>query len=741
VSKRVSSLASLESGPETLRGTITRLFTANPSFSAGKLDSQDRATPVSFTAPVMLVEGARINITGTWHQDPKYGMQFKGKSVEYDMNMDVHGLARWLEKSTVLKGIGNARAQRIAKTYGEKFDEVITSEGGPERVAEETKINLETILTLRNFWIDHQEDYKLNTWLASLGLSMNEIEKIREKYGHNAFGVLQANPYLLMDEIEGFGFKKTDAIARKTGIPKNSDSRIRHGILAAIKESLDTVGSTYLEFSELIITAHRLLELDSLDAKDIIEQAVRQLIDNRDLSVQSLGDGELAVMLPWVRAAEEYIAERLMNPPELTNITPPARHFLDHNALGLNADQQTAFRSVVENSISLVSGGAGVGKTYWARAIVVFFVEILHKKVVLCAPTGKAARRLSESTGHSASTIHIALGYNPFEGFRYNEDNPVDADIIIVDEVSMLDSLLAHSLLKAIDPIRTRIVFIGDHHQLPPVGAGNLLRDLIQTKAIPTTILTECLRQKGTLEGNCSAILEGRLEKTPKAGEGDAGSWQLVSSPQEQLDCFLLVSHMAEQIIRNHPNFNIIDDFQILTPQNKGVTGVNSLNAEIQRKVQRIKYGVEVEPTGERKRPKFYKHDKVLQVKNDYKLDIRNGDIGQIKEILDDGSVVVDFVGYGELITIPPEKLKNLTLAYAMTIHKSQGSEFKFVVAIIHKASSYMNHRGLVYTACTRASKKLILCGDSWGLHAAVKKVMVDSRKTWLSVALKRKAA
>ena len=736
-----SSSAALAIAPETLKGTIVRLFTANPSFSAGKLDSQDRVSPISFTAPVMLVEGARISIIGTWHQDPKYGMQFKGKSIEYDMNMDVAGLAQWLAKSPVLKGIGNARARRIAEMYGEDFDAIIMDEDGPERISEETKIKLETVLTLRNFWVDHQEHHKLITWLAGFGLSINEIEKIREKYGDSAFAVLQRDPYILMDEIDGFGFKKTDAIAQKIGVPKDSDSRIRHGILAAIKESLDTVGSTYLEFSELVITAHRLLELDDLDARDTIERAVRQLIDNGDLEVQSLGNGELAVMLPWVREAEEYIAKRLTSPCCLTGYRGEAQDFLRENEYNLTEGQQIAFMGVAENDISLISGGAGVGKTHETKAIVAFFTLSLDKKAVLCAPTGKAARRLAECSGHKASTIHIALGYNPLEGFRYNEDNHIDADIVIVDETSMLDSLLAHSLMKAIDPSRTRLVFIGDHHQLPPVGAGNLLRDLIQTKAIPTTILTECLRQKGTLEGNCSAILEGRLEKTPKAGEGDAGSWQLISTLQEQLECLLFATNVSEQIIRNYPDFNIVDDFQILTTQHKSAIGVISLNTEIQRLVQRIKYGVEVEPTGERKRPKLYKYDKILQIKNDYKLDIRNGDIGQIKEILADGSVVVDFVGYGELITVPPEKLKNLTLAYAMTIHKSQGSEFKFVVAIIHKASAYMNHRGLLYTACTRASKKLILCGDSWGLHAAVKKVEIDKRKTWLSVLLGKERA
>jgi exodeoxyribonuclease V alpha subunit len=255
------------------------------------------------------------------------------------------------------------------------------------------------------------------------------------------------------------------------------------------------------------------------------------------------------------------------------------------------------------------------------------------------------------------------------------------------------------------------------------------------------TILTKCHRQAGLLEKYCSAILDGRLEKTPKKEENGSASWQNLSNFPEQSDCLSFIIKAITEIITNYPSFNIIEDLQILAPQRKGVVGVNALNVEGQKLIQKIKYSVDVEPTPEGKRPKLYQFDKIIQTKNDYKLDIMNGAIGQIQEILADGNLIVSFVGYQDAVTIPRDKIKNVDLAYCLTVHKSQGSEFKFVIAVIHKASSYMNNRSIVYTAATRASKKLILCGDSWGMRNAMEKVEVDRRKTWLSILLREVAA
>ena len=273
---RARQLTPEELAQDVLRGVVSRLFTANPTFSAGKLDSQDRVNAVSFTAPVMLVEGSRVVLSGKWVSDPKFGPQFKARSVEYDMSLDKHGLALWLRKNIALKGIGPARAMRIAETFGDDFDQVITET--PERIHTECKVPMESVKLLQGLWVDYRDHYKLITWLAGFGLSIHEIEKIKEKYGNEAIGILQADPYLIIGEVERFQFKKVDQIALKIGIKKDHDGRITHGILWCVKDALNGEGSTYIELDELIDKANRILELDRLDSKEIIRQKIDELV-------------------------------------------------------------------------------------------------------------------------------------------------------------------------------------------------------------------------------------------------------------------------------------------------------------------------------------------------------------------------------------------------------------------------------------------------------------------------------
>lgn len=729
---------------EIIKGTISRLYIATPNFSAGVIDSQNRESgPFKFTAPVQLVAGTRVVMPGKWVQDKKYGTQFKADSVEYDMTLDAHGLALWLAKNPALKGIGRAKAEKIGMHFGENFDDVITNR--PEEIQELAKLSDESMDLLKALWIDYRDYHKLITWLAGFGLSIHEIEQIKNKYGEAAIGILQADPYAIIGEIERFQFKRVDAIALKTGVPKNHESRIEHGILWCVKDALNE-GSTIIEYDQLVILANKLLELDQLNSKDMIKATIAKLVNDGKLRAHLVSDKRV-IIDPDIAEKEEYLCRifkgiSVKQHPSFQGVPLQISEWLPSGDKQLNEDQHTAVLQAFKHPISLISGGAGSGKTFTIDTITKIYEQHLEKTVALCAPTGKAARRMEEATGHPASTIHRLLEYHPFLGWQRNKDNPIKADLVIVDEVSMVDSILGWHLFQAIDLKKTAVVLVGDHNQLPPVGPGNILRDVIQTESIPTTILTHVVRQAGILKYNCTGILEGTIEPTfvPKKGESSFIPWQVVKHLTETEECRRFLGSGFAQILESWPDADIIHGIQILSPQKKGPLGCDALNIMLQRITQKIKWNVAVDPVDEGKRPKFYLMDKVIQIKNDYdpNVDVMNGTLGQVIEIMDDGEITVEFEGKDKPVTIPADKRNNLALAYALTIHKCQGSEFPMVLLVIHKQHNFMHTRNLLYTGATRAKKKLIIMGDGWGIRNCAAKVAVDKRQTWLRELLKQ---
>ena len=453
----------------------------------------------------------------------------------------------------------------------------------------------------------------------------------------------------------------------------------------------------------------------------------------------------MLIMLPYIRQIEEYLAKIFSIFRKRTAACPLLLslylQIASVNPSGLNEDQKQAFSNALIFPISLISGPAGSGKTYVINAITNHYENELGKTVLLLAPTGKAARRMEETTGHKAYTIHIGIEYSPrMDCFQRNESNPLDADVVIVDEVSMLDSILGYHLFKAIDLTRTVVVLVGDHNQLPPVGPGNILRDIFETEAIPTAVLIQVVRQAGALKKNCTAILTGIVEKTCPPDDKGNVSWQLLNHYTDAEQCRGALTGAFKQMLTNHPKADIIHGMEVLIPQKKGILGCDALNVELQRIAQQVRYDVTVDSVPEGRRPKLYQYDKIIQTKNDYsdEIDCMNGTLGQVVEMLPDGQVIVKFEGREETNTIPTDKLINLSLAYCLTIHKCQGSEFPMVLLIIHKNHSFMHTRNLLYTGATRAKKKLIIMGDGWGIRNCASNVSVDTRKTWLRVLLKR---
>lgn len=385
----------------------------------------------------------------------------------------------------------------------------------------------------------------------------------------------------------------------------------------------------------------------------------------------------------------------------------------------------------LSSRISLISGGAGTGKTYTVSTLTAI-CDDLDLSVELTAPTGKAARRLEESSGREAMTIHRLLGYDG-RTFAKGLDDTVDTDLLIVDEVSMADVPLAWHLFRSLDLARTAVVLVGDHNQLPPVGPGNILRDLIQSRAIPTTILDKCVRQAGVLKENATAILRGEVRKTSEKRPDGRCDWYLVDQFTDPSGVAKCLRELFENVLEEKLGFDLLQDVQVLTPTHKGPIGTRALNEELQRLVQRKRYGVEAPPHAANRRAPLLVGDKVIQTRNNYEIDVMNGTVGIVRDISAKGAYTVDFDGQMVEIERASNNLRDIQLAYALTFHKCQGSEFPCAIVVVHKSHAYQHDRNLFYTGVTRARKTAIILGDRWGVRNCAQKVQVDSRKTFLS--------
>ena len=715
-----------------LQGNIEKVFYAGPKFSAGRLRGTDGKSH-SFAGNLFATEGQHIALAGRWETHQDYGRQFKVEYVEIEMPSGAEGLAQFIANHPGVKGIGPSRAAKIAQTFGDDFERVLMI--SPERIAQAVKVPLPTIENLRNVWIASRKFNAAMTWLSAFGLTHHQVTTLIEKLGNNALAILQSDPYRLMREIKGLGFKKIDQIARKMGTAKEHQPRIRAGILHCIHEALGE-GDCWVESEELVDRANLLLIMDCLDSRERIEAELNGLIREKALRCIDMG-GRVVAALPFIHEHESALAGffergaeevRRVESKELGKIIARA-------CPTLNEKQEHAIRTALTRRISLISGGAGVGKSFCV-SVIDAICETLELKVALTAPTGKAARRLEELSGRDAKTIHRLLGYDG-SAFAKGPDNPIDADVLVVDEFSMVDVPLAWHLFEAVDLSRTTVLLVGDHNQLPPVGPGNILRDLIQTRAVPTTILDECVRQAGVLKENSTAILKGQVNKTSDKHPDGRCDWYLVDQFTDPMGVSRCLREMFSNVLEEKLGFDLLRDVQVLTPTHKGPLGTQALNEELQRLVQRKRFGVEVPPHPANRRPPLLKGDKVIQTRNNYNLGVMNGSIGFVKDIFANGTLVIEFDDRTVEIEKGSENLQDIQLAYILTYHKCQGSEFPCAVVIVHKSHSFMHHRNLFYTGVTRARKTAIVLGDRWGVRNCAQKVQVDNRKTFLSQLLR----
>ena len=722
----------LKHAQTTIRGRINAVFYAGPRFSAGRLVTPS-GDEIQFAGRLYAREQDQVVLNGRWSTHPKYGRQFDVKAMEYDLELDTDGLANYLANHPEIRSIGPVKARLIAEHFGHDFDRIITDE--PERIAEAAKLPAQAVQNLRAEWLKTRRTNKAITWPAAYGLTHHQVTTLVKKFGNDALSLLKTDPYIIVREVRGFGFKRVDKIARKMGTAKDDPARIRAGIIHCVSTALEQ-GDCWIEFEELIDQANTLLVMDVLDRRDRIEEALSKLIDEDTLSC-SAHDGRFFVARPDIRRMEENLAALFRQAPR------PNPHFsntydleslVQKTAPQLNNGQREAALTVLRHSISLVSGGAGSGKTFTVSAVTNIFEE--HElRVVLAAPTGKAAKRLEQVVGYSASTIHRLLGFNGKTYARGPED-PIDADVIIVDEVSMVDIPLAWRLFQAINLDKTAVVLVGDHNQLPPIGPGNLLRDLVQSRVVPAVILDKVVRQAGVLKENSIAILNGEVRKTSEPEGPGRRAWYVVDQFTDQTDAQRFLLELFENVLNERLSYDLREDVQVLTPTHKGPLGTKTLNTELQRLIQKKLWDIEAPVPKPGRRPKFLLHDKVIQTRNNYDLGVMNGAMGNVIRIDRDGSIAIEFDGVPVDIESGSPNMQDLQLAYALTIHKAQGSEFPCAVVMIHKAHAFMHHRNLLYTGVTRAKKTAVVIGDQWGIQNCARKRKQDERKTFLSLLL-----
>jgi len=716
---------------EQLRGNVERIFFSDPRFSAGRLDTGGKDS-IAFAGPLMVRVGDSVVLHGFWTTHAQYGRQFQVERYEYDMPVEVEGLVNYLANNPNVKGIGPVKARLIAERFGRNFEQALESQA--DEIAEIAGVSAETIQALQREWKRNNAFNSALTWLSAFGLTHHQVTLLVEKFENNVVAVLKSNPYLLVKEIRGFGFKRVDAIALKMGVVKDNLDRIRAGISHAVDERIDA-GDCWVDYEELVNLANQLLVMDCLDSRERIEHVLDAMIDKSELECVSY-NSRFLIARPDLYKIEQDLESRFRQGsapnPHFAGVEDLAA-LVKESAPSLNEGQLNAVMSALSYRISLMSGGAGSGKTYTIAAIANLY-KSRDLKIILAAPTGKAAKRLEQVVGQNAFTIHRLLGYQGRQ-FTAGPDEPIRADVVIIDEVSMVDVSLAWHLFRAIDPEKTAVVLVGDHNQLPPVGPGNILRDLLETGLVPGVVLDQVVRQAGVLKENCIAILRGEVRKTATESANGRRPWYLVDQFTNILDIQTFIIELYETILVERLGFDLLRDVQLLSPTKKGPLGTDALNVILQQVIQKKLLGVEVVPPKPGRRPKFLKQDRVIQTRNNYDLDVMNGATGVVEQVLSNGGLIIEFDGRHVEVE-PGENMADVSLAYALTVHKVQGSEYPCVVTVIHKAHTFMHNRNLFYTGVTRSRQSAIVIGDQWGLRNCAMRKLVDRRKTFLSMAV-----
>ena len=665
--------------------------------------------------------GSVLLVDGDWRVDPKYGQQFVAQSWTEVMPATLYGIEKYLG-SGLVKGIGPAYAKAIVSRFGLETIDVI--ENDIERLLEVPRLGKKRMEKIRESWEKQKDIKEVMVFLQGHGVSTVFAAKIYRKYEKESIAKVKENPYQLADDIWGIGFKTADSIASKMGYVKNDPRRCRSGILYTLNELAED-GHVYAEPEQLVEAAVKLLEAE----ENPVRQALSLMMEAKDV----IADNDV-IYLPPFYYAENGSAKRLQTLLSDTSLfnsdvaaEPEAEYGSKAGGIVYDEVQQAAIQKALDSKVMVLTGGPGTGKTTTIQGIIAAF-KARHMSILLAAPTGRAAKRMTEATGMEAKTIHRLLEYNPMDGYKRNDENPLEGDALIVDECSMIDILLFYNLMKAI-PSNMRLILVGDIDQLPSVGAGNVLRDIIDSRQIPVVRLTRIFRQaqSSRIVMNAHAINAGQF---PNIRNGLDTDFFFINQEDADEMVKLIIGLVRDRLPKKYgypPK-----EVQVLTPMQRGTVGAGNLNIELQSALN---------PTGPslaRGGYTFRLGDKVMQIRNNYDKNVFNGDIGYITAVdTNERTLTVTFDN--RLVEYDITELDEIVLAYAITIHKSQGSEFPVVVMPVTMKHFVMLQRNLIYTGITRAKKICVLVGTTKALAYAIHNQTVSKRNTKLKERLNEK--
>ncbi len=699
-----------------LIGSIKRITFHNPTngWSVLRLDVKGSLDEVTITGSFGSINpGENVRLAGYWINDPTYGYQFKVITYEITRPATLGGIEKYLG-SGLIKGVGPVTARRIVKEFGLETLDIIENE--PERLTQVHGLSKVRLSMIKKAWVEQKEIRNIMTFLTSHNISSHFAVKIFKQYGNNTIKTIESNPYQLARDVYGIGFKSADKIALNLGLAKDSEARLRAGLSHVLYEATEE-GHCFLPEEELLETAALVLEVPE---KQRFIPVIDLMLETKELYRVEVPEIPKAVYVAPLFLAERAVAMRLLNfnhpvATDKNRIISWLERFCQRERFSFSQEQLDAVLKVVSSGVSIITGGPGCGKTTTVRALVKL-LQAMKKKVLLASPTGRAAQRLGEVTDCEAKTIHRLLEFDPTTfSFKHNQEYLLEGDFFIIDESSMIDILLANNLLKAI-PSDAQICFVGDADQLPSVGAGQFLQDMIESNVLPVARLTQVFRQAAAsnIISYAHEINQAQMPKFVRPGEASSDCYLVEETEPEKINA-LVVKIVTQSIPRR---FQIPPEkIQVLAPMKRGSLGTTNLNLMLQEAINspnedktEIKWGITTYRVG----------DRVIQQVNNYQLEVFNGDIGYIVKIdLEDRNLTINF--NERIVTYDFSDLHELTLAYAISVHRSQGSEYPAIVMPMHFQHWNLLNRSIVYTGLTRAKKLAILVGQPGAIKKAIK--------------------
>lgn len=704
---------------EYISGVVERITYANEEngFCVIKIRSKgfsDLVTVVGNLAAVNV--GSTLRLKGDWKFDSKFGKQFSAIDYRETVPATIAGIEKYLG-SGLIKGIGPVYARRIVKHFKEDTLRVIEEEA--DYLINVEGIGQKRVDMIKKAWREQKEIKNVMLFLQSNGVSTAYAVKIYKTYGNESISIVKNNPFRLADDIWGIGFKTADKIAQQLGFDKNSFERCRSGIIYVLNE-LSNDGHCYAVREQLVKEAMEMLELD----EGLINSTIDRMIEEKSV----IADEENSIYLPTFYFSETGVVKRIKEilyeqvSMQTIDIERIISEIQQEHDISYDQVQLDAIRTAAISKFMVLTGGPGTGKTTTTLAIIKVFQK-MGLKVLLAAPTGRAAKRMSETTGMEAKTIHRLLEFKPTDGYQKNADNPLDCDVLIIDETSMVDIVLMYNLLKAVAN-ETIVILVGDVDQLPSVGAGNVLKDIIDSGIVKVIRLTRIFRQAlgSAIITNAHKINKGEMPVL-KGGRNSDFFYIEEEDPKKISET---IKSLCTKRLPEYYKVDAINDIQILCPMQRGEVGAQNLNSVLQEALNptdvTIKYGGTV----------YRLKDKVMQVKNNYDKNVFNGDIGIISKIdMEDKTLTICFDGND--VDYDVTELDEVVLAYATTVHKSQGSEYKIVVAPFTMQHYMMLQRNLLYTCVTRAKKVFVLVGSKKAIGIAVSNSKIQLRNTMLA--------